>query len=59
MPAGSVGLVGSAGVVGGSKAPRLVTVRANHSDMANLAGRRRHFIRTKPHRLNRKGGYFR
>ena len=39
--------------------PHLPTVRANHSDMANLAGRRRYFVGTKPHRLYPESGYFR
>ena len=34
-------------------------MRTNRGYMANLAGRRRHFVGTKLHRLNLESGYFR
>ena len=34
-------------------------MRADSAHMVNLAGRRRHFVSTKPHKPTLKGGYFR
>ncbi len=34
-------------------------MRTNRAYMANLAGRRRYFVGTKPHGLNLESGYFR